>query len=368
MAFPRRRPRIGAAVSARQAIWRPPMIHSERNPSRSPRALGIAFASLASTRWHSLPSPAPKPRLPQTPCSAARVALPRPVGALRSSDLVCNCQELVVSAQILARAGPPGFGLAAHHRAARGDPVSRGPARTRHRGTRLTSARARLSPSWRQWIPGQRAVLRRRQRAPAQLGDAPAPRRRRRGASQAAGLVLFVRARAGPLPGHPQGVERAGRGGGSRRAPGAAGSRRSTRAGRNERHVVGARRPRDALRARPRRCRLGPRVRRWYPPTPCASMRSRGATSGLLSSLWFETPLSTASSLGIQISALYHSLWALGAALPTFGGSAGPSLAGVLATASHGGDLTSARRADRVHGLHLVGETGRQESSSIWET
>jgi FAD/FMN-containing dehydrogenase len=63
---------------------------------------------------------------------------------------------------------------------------------------------------------------------------------------------------------------------------------------------------------------------------------------------------------GRKISDLYAALVPFRLALPTFGGSAGQSLAGALATASHGGDLDRKPLADWVHALHLVGENGKQ--------
>jgi FAD/FMN-containing dehydrogenase len=63
---------------------------------------------------------------------------------------------------------------------------------------------------------------------------------------------------------------------------------------------------------------------------------------------------------GIKLYDLNCRLDALGLALPTLGGSRGQSLAGVLNTGVHGGDVALPPIADAVRAIHLVGPGGQQ--------
>ena len=51
-------------------------------------------------------------------------------------------------------------------------------------------------------------------------------------------------------------------------------------------------------------------------------------------------------------------------ALPTLGGSGGQSIAGVMATGSHGGDVDLPPIADCVQAIHLIGRAARSSGSS----
>lgn len=63
---------------------------------------------------------------------------------------------------------------------------------------------------------------------------------------------------------------------------------------------------------------------------------------------------------GIKLHDLNCRLDSLGLALPTLGGSRGQSLAGVLSTGVHGGDVSLPPIADAVRAIHLVGAGGQQ--------
>jgi hypothetical protein len=63
---------------------------------------------------------------------------------------------------------------------------------------------------------------------------------------------------------------------------------------------------------------------------------------------------------GIKIHVLNDLLDALGLAMPTLGGSGGQSIAGVISTGTHGGDIALPPIADAVRAIHLVGPDGTQ--------
>jgi hypothetical protein len=99
------------------------------------------------------------------------------------------------------------------------------------------------------------------------------------------------------------------------------------------------------------------------PPLPADRLRNGG--SDYLARVCSADPRAAGHSFvhveaGVKLRDLLADLKACGLALPTLGSGAGQSLAGALATSSHGADIETAPMVEWIHAVHLVGAGGQE--------